>query len=324
MDTYSAAGSGRHSDIPKEGIQMITTVTPEFFGSRYCKKSESTKASKSRKSNKTLLAKACWPMMEAGSDNRATVLRSGLCSTRWDRLDDETRALIYQLALNEAGECYPFSLDISHSLVAKGLASRKPFSTWINERLSHYLQEITNWKGEELPFWFSIELSPTGVFHLHGAIGANHNQLPEMERLLKKVAGESNTSAHKHFVHVGTFDPERRRDGFYGTFGWVAYSVKELRRTERLCIGSPLVCRRPLKHQARQIWDELRKEHRRRAIEALLGRKLPEPPESSPAAAWAVFVGATMAIGSVPTQRHKCPHQGSRTVSFVSHAEIST
>ncbi len=269
---------------------MIVMVTPELFDIGYRKKSEAAGARKPRNPKKSLLRSAAWPITPVRADDRTTVISSGLCSDEWKRLKDETRARMYQLALNEAGRSYPFTLNFDKRLIARAKATKKPFSTWANERLSEYLKPLEQHYGYKLPFWFAIEVSPTDVYHLHGAIGMNSNQKPEVERLLKKVAGTSDTGAHRWFVRVKEFDPTKHYQGFYGSSGWVAYSVKQLRQTESLRVGSPLVVRHGLKAAARDIWNELRREDRRRGVEVILGRSLSEAPETLPGAHVASFV----------------------------------
>ena len=198
-------------------------------------------------------------------------------------------------------------MNFDKRLIARAKATKKPFSTWANERLSEYLKPLEQhtWANErlseylkpleqhygyKLPFWFAIEVSPTDVYHLHGAIGMNSNQKPEVEWLLEEGSRQSSdTGAHRWFVRVKEFDPTKHYQGFYGSSGWVAYSVKQLRQTESLRVGSPLVVRHGLKAAARDIWNELRREHRRRGVEVILGRSLSEAPETLPGAHVAVL-----------------------------------
>ena len=259
---------------------MIFTVTPEFFGGGYCKKSETVSKPIRRTRKKSLFNSGTWPTARSTEDDRTIVLSSGLGVHRWNRLDNRTRSLIYQLTLNGLGKSYPFTINFDRDVAAKALATtRKPFSRWVDDRLRHYLRNLERELGHQLPYWFAAEITRSGILHIHGVIGVNDNFVHALKPLFRKVSGGSGGRADRWFVRVKEFNAEKHYQHLYGSLGWAAYSTKQLHITEKNDrIGSALVCRRELNQRAQEVWRGLWVENLRRGVERELGRPVSEEP----------------------------------------------
>lgn len=272
---------------------MIIQIGPALRRIRGGKKTEFPRKAMSRRSKKSLLDSGSWLGVPCGAGDRAIVLSSNLPKHSWNRVDNETRSLAYQLVLSDSGESFPFTIDFDNDLVNHALRTHKPFSRWIDERLSYHLSGLERSLGYKLPYWFTVEISRTGVWHIHGSIGVSNNFIDEVEQLFKKVAGSSGTFAERHFVKVGEFDPKKRFRHLHGHLGWAAYSVKRLKITadSEPRIGSPIVCRGRLRTAARELWEGLRLEYRRGPGGVRLRKPAPERTET-PASVEEIKFGA--------------------------------
>lgn len=198
------------------------------------------------------------------SGARATVSSFPGSGNRWIDAPQQLRVLTYQIILDEGGETYRFTVNLSHHIVARAKMTKKTLSTWVNGRLSHALKPLEEKLGAKLLFWFTIEVSENDITHIHGAIGIAREHLPELRKALRQVSGIRTTvvGAKQFFVHVTAFDDAKSFDGLHGSLGWVNYAVKDLERTAKLSnIGSPIVCRRLLNQRARTIWPAIRTGH---------------------------------------------------------------
>lgn len=181
--------------------------------------------------------------------------------TSWRAIRDDGKLQVYQLVLDMAGESHPFTINLDHGVVEKARRAKKTVSTHINERLSYHLSRLGAEFGHKFDFWAVLEVADSGMLHLHGAISANSNHLPELKKALKKVAGKSSSEARRWFVDVRDFDDAKHYQGLFGSEGWAAYSAKQISRTEALGLGSPVICQRDLNRRARKVWDEILEEY---------------------------------------------------------------
>lgn len=179
----------------------------------------------------------------------------------WRSLSIRYRMRFIQLAIQrEAATKRCFTLNFDPSVSDRMRRCKKTLSTTANAYISAALKPIEKRSGVHIPFWFVIEVSRQNILHIHGGIAVDDHVLPAVEKALRKVArGDSIHPAVRHCLDIGNFNPDKEYDFDNGVYGWGNYAVKDLRRSEKRGLGSPLVCCRSLNQRARALHTQVRR-----------------------------------------------------------------
>jgi len=179
--------------------------------------------------------------------------------TAWRSLSIRYRMRFIQLALQrEAARGRCFTLNFDPSVADRMRRCKKTFSTTANAYIREALKPIEERYGIHIPYWFVIESSRKKILHVHGGIAFDDHVLADVEKTLRKLArGDSNHWATRRCLDICDFNPDREYDFDTGVYGWGNYAVKDLRRSEKRGLGSPLVCCRSLNQRARSLHAQL-------------------------------------------------------------------
>ena len=179
----------------------------------------------------------------------------------WRSLSIRYRIRFIQFALQrEAATKRCFTLNFDPSVSDRMRRCKKTLSTTAGAYISQALKPIEKRYGIRIPIWFVIEVSRQKILHIHGGIAVDDHVLPAVEKALRKVArGDSIHPATRHCLDIDNFNPDKDFDGDAGAYGWGNYAVKNLGRSEKLGLGSPLVCCRSLNQRARALHTQVRR-----------------------------------------------------------------
>lgn len=177
----------------------------------------------------------------------------------WRSLSIRYRMRFIQLALQrEAARSRSFTLNFDPSVADRMRRCKKTFSTTANAYIREALKPIEERYGIHIPYWFVIESSRNKILHVHGGIAFDDHVLPAVKKALRRVArGDSIHPAVRHCLDIDNFNPDKEHDFDKGIYGWGNYAVKDLRRSEKRGLGSPLVCCRSLNQRARSLHAQL-------------------------------------------------------------------
>lgn len=175
----------------------------------------------------------------------------------WEDAAPLTRLWFYASAIKDMGPPFLFSLLLTHPTRTQMEESRAKPKDFIAQRFRNYLPGV--------PFFFVLEHTTNDVIHLLGCVSTSDIAPSDLRACLKKVAWDRRKLTTKEeliwydrrAVDLKTPNQGKNQDGRNAIFGWICYSAKHLKKTERRLGCSPISCSRDVSQRARQIHAEV-------------------------------------------------------------------
>jgi hypothetical protein len=152
------------------------------------------------------------------------------------------------IGLGDHGTPRTFTLNPGHDAIARARASNdNGFASWFQKRIK---RELDLALGRSIPFVFGVDVTRSGRPHLHGMLACNDDELPAVERALRRAGGT---------WKAGHVEKQVKTDIVWNTDGWSNYSGRNLAAARKVVGSSVIAGTGALRSEAKALHERLRR-----------------------------------------------------------------